>query len=145
MRKFVERIKLVIQIAKMWSQALELTARESFSEALRVVREMEALGASRPELTLLKGVLLFRVGDYEDALEMLIVAHIRISRDTALAPPNDRYLMCYASVWGEKALRSVGREVETPFVIDFREVPLKLVARTYKQKFPLREHPDWSA
>lgn len=144
MFQFVERIKLVIQIARMWSQALDLTAKENFGAALRVVREMEARGASRPELTLLKGVLLCRLAEYEDALETLIVAHMRVSRDSTIAPPNDKYLACYASVWGRKALQSLGREVDTPFDVDFREVPLKLVQRPYKRKFPLREHPDWS-
>jgi hypothetical protein len=144
MRQFVERIKLVIQIARMWSQALDLTAKENFGAALRVVRDMEAQGASRAELTLLKGVLLFRLAEYEDALETLIVAYERISRDAAIAPPNNIYLMCYASVWGQKAMKSLGREVETPFAIDFRDVPLKLVQRPYKRNFPLREHPDWS-
>jgi hypothetical protein len=144
MRQFIERIKLVIQIARMWRQALDLTAGANFSTALRVVRDMEALGASRAELTLLKGFLLFRVAEHEDALETLIVAYERISRDAALAPPNNKYLMCYASVWGQKAMKSLGREVETPFAIDFRDVPLKLVQRPYKRNFPLREHPDWS-
>ncbi len=128
----------------MWSQALDLTANENFGAALRVVRDMEALGASRSELTLLKGVLLFRLAEHEDALETLIVAHMRVSQDAAIAPPNNKYLMCYASVWGQKAMKSLGREVETPFAIDFREVPLKLVQRPYKRKFPLRDHPDWS-
>lgn len=144
MRQLVERIKLVIHIARMWSQALDLTANENFGAALRVVRDMEALGASRSELTLLKGVLLFRLAEHEDALETLIVAHMRVSQDAAIAPPNNKYLMCYASVWGQKAMKSLGREVETPFAIDFREVPLKLVQRPYKRKFPLRDHPDWS-
>jgi len=144
MQNFVERIKLVIRIARMWSQALDLAANEDFSTALRVVREMESLGASRSELTLLKGVLLLKVGDPEEALEALIAAYERISRDPAIAPPNNKYLMCFASVWGRRALQSADREVQTPFIVDFRDVPLKLVARPYKRKFPLREHPDWA-
>lgn len=127
----------------MWSQALDLAANENFSAALDVVREMESLGASRSELTLLKGVLLLKVGDHADALETLIVSYERISRDPTLAPPNRKYLMCFASVWGQKALQSLGRDVDTPFDVDFREVPLKDVQRAYKRKFPLREHPDW--
>ncbi len=127
----------------MWNQALDLAANENFSAALNVVREMESRGATRSELTLLKGVLLFKVGEREDALESLIVAYERISRDPAIAPPNDKYLMCFASVWGERALQSLDRKVETPFDIDFREVPLKFVARPFKRKFPLQEHPDW--
>jgi len=127
----------------MWNQALDLAANENFSAALNVVREMESLGATRSELTLLKGVLLFKVGDPEDALESLIVAYERISRDPAIAPPNNKYLMCFASVWGQRALQSLDREVQTPFIVDFREVPLKFVARPFKRKFPLQEHPDW--
>lgn len=129
----------------MWSQALDLASHENFSAALSVVREMESLGASRSELTLLKGVLLLKVGgDPNEALETLILAYERISRDSTLAPPNDKYLMCFTSVWGERALQSLDREVDTPFIVDFRDVPLKYVARPYKRKFPLREHPDWS-
>jgi len=128
----------------MWSHALDLTAKENFGAALRVVRDMETLGASRAELTLLKGVLLCRLAEHENAVETLITAHERISRDWTIAPPNNKYLMCYASVWGQKALQSLGREIEAPFTIDFREISLKLVQRTYKRKFPLREHPDWS-
>lgn len=129
----------------MWSQALDLAANENFSAALKVVREMEALGASRSELTLLKGILLFKVGDPENALDTLIVAYERISRDPAIAPPNNKYLMCFASVWGQRALQALDREVRTPFIVDFRDVPLKLVARPFKRKFPLSEHPDWPA
>ncbi len=128
----------------MWSQALDLAANGSFSAALEVVREMEALGASRSELTLLKGILLFKIGDPENALDTLIVAYERISRDPAIAPPNNKYLMCFASVWGQRALQALDREVRTPFIVDFRDVPLKFVARPYKRKFPLREHPDWA-
>lgn len=145
MPNFVERIKLVIQIARMWNQALDLAANENFHAALNVVREMEALGATRSELTLLKGVLQFKVGDHEDALVSLVVAYERISQDPAIAPPNDKYLMCFASVWGQRVVQSFGREVETPFIVDFREVPLKFVARPFKRKFPLQEHPDWPA
>ena len=129
----------------MWSQALDLAANENFSAALKVVREMEALGASRSELTLLKGILLFKVGDPENALDTLIVAYERISRDPAIAPPNNKYLMCFASVWGQRALQAMDREVRTPFIVDFRDVPLKFVARPFKRKFPLSEHPDWPA
>ncbi len=129
----------------MWNQALDLAANDNFGAALNVVREMESQGATRSELTLLKGVLQFKIGDPEDALESLIVAYERISRDPAIAPPNNKYLMCFASVWGQRALQSLSREVETPFIVDFREVPLKFVARPFKRKFPLQEHPDWPA
>lgn len=145
MQNFVERIKLVIRIARMWNQALDLAAHEDFGAALRVVRDMESLGATRSELTLLKGVLLYKLGDPEEALEALIVAYERISRDPAIAPPNNKYLMCFASIWGQRALESLDREVQTPFIVDFREVPLKFVQRPFKRKFPLLEHPDWPA
>lgn len=143
MPNFVDRIQLVIRVARMWNQALDLARSQNFGAALNVVREMEALGASRSELTLLKGVLLFKEGDSEEALDTLIVAYERISQDPAIAPPNNKYLMCFASVWGQRALESMDHEVPTPFVVDYREVPLKFVQRSFKRKFPLLEHPDW--
>ena len=142
-----------IRAARWWGEALQLTSKSQYKEALNYVRRIEGT-KSTPEGTknrvyerLLKGYLLGALRRDEEALTTLTEFRRDLERFESTSP-EVAYLRCYAAVVGADILGSAGYTphpgAETGlFPVNYDRIELDKVPQGVKRIFPLRFHPRW--
>ena len=129
----------------LWVAALNAAAREDYAGALKKLEQCHKYGIPlQSQFCLLNGFLYYATSQNQLAVETLTRAHRSLRDDNRLSEQEQRYLMCYASIWGMKAAAKLGsgndREL---FAVSYDEVALNQVRKHLKANFPLRDHPDW--
>ena len=129
----------------LWVAALNAAAREDYAGALKKLEQCHKYGIPlQSQFCLLNGFLYYATSQNQLAVETLTRAHRSLRDDNRLSEQEQRYLMCYASIWGMKAAAKLGsgndREL---FAVSYDEIALNQVRKHLKANFPLRDHPDW--
>lgn len=126
-----------------WVSSLNLASREEYEKALQKIIKIEKNFPDKVEVTLFKGYLLFATDRDDLALRTLLNATDLIDKSSKYNPEEKKYLLCYASLFGEKLTDSRTDNKKYPFKVDFEAVDLKKVRRALKDNYPLRAHPYW--
>ena len=146
MLKKIKRVFRVFRASLLVEEAWDLVARDKPEKAEKVFETAEQYLDKLPyEFIVIKGEIKFRLKKRAESLECYQMAWKQIQASRKLSDFDKKYLhlYMYSTIKLYREFLELKLDSLNIDSMDVREVDLQKVSKTWKKRFPYRNHPDW--